>query len=54
MPTVIEGHNDTLHLLHPFALSDVRRFLDGLPDGAIDLPKARHGQFGVGFFDPGR
>lgn len=50
VPFVFDGHNDSLHLLHPFGSDDVRRFLDGIPDGAIDLPKARRGNFGGGFF----
>ena len=50
MPPVLDGHNDSLHRLHPFGTEDVRRFLDGIPDGAIDLPKARRGGFGGGFF----
>lgn len=47
---VFDGHNDALHWLHPFGADDVRRFLDGILEGAIDLPKARRGGFTGGFF----
>ena len=50
MPIVFDGHNDSLHLLAPFTATDVRRFLDGIPEAAIDLPKARRGNLGGGFF----
>ncbi len=49
-PVVFDGHNDTLHLLAPFRDDDVRRFLDGLPEANIDLPRARAGDLGGGFF----
>lgn len=49
-PMVIDGHNDTLQRLRPFGSQDVRRFLDGNPEAAVDLPRARLGGFGGGFF----
>jgi len=50
MPIVFDGHNDSLRLLAPFGATDVRRFVNGIPGAAIDLPKARRGNIGGGFF----
>ena len=49
-PIVFDGHNDTLRHLAPFGQHDVRRFRDGLPAADIDLPRARSGRLGGGFF----
>lgn len=51
MPIVFDGHNDSLHHLAPFAPADVRRFVEGIPDGAIDLAKARRLRLGLRWED---
>ncbi len=48
MPAFFDGHNDTLLRLH-LADSDVEPFFSGRR-GHLDLPKARAGGFGGGFF----
>ncbi len=49
-PPVFDGHNDVLLKLFSANTPDARRgFIDGY-DGHIDLPKARLGGFGGGFF----
>jgi membrane dipeptidase len=56
---VFDGHNDATQKLAPFDDLDLRRFLDGRPDGHIDLLRARRGGLGGGMFaafvpsDPG-
>ncbi|GIV61800.1 MAG: membrane dipeptidase [Rhodothermaceae bacterium] len=48
-PPVLDGHNDVLLRLHRQQAS-VRAFLDGTPDGHLDLPRARAGGLAGGFF----
>ncbi|GGH24936.1 dipeptidase AC. Metallo peptidase. MEROPS family M19 [Cribrihabitans marinus] len=49
-PAIIDGHNDVLlKLYRAGGPARAQGFLDGL-DGALDLPKARTGGFGGGFF----
>ena len=49
-PAIFDGHNDVLLKLHRAGgLKATQGFLTGR-DGAIDLPKARAGGFGGGFF----
>lgn len=49
-PAVFDGHNDALlKLYRAGGMSAVDHFLNGM-DGAIDVPKARAGGFGGGFF----
>lgn len=50
MPPVFDGHNDAVRHLRPFAREHVLRFLDGIPRAHLDLPWAREGGFGGGFF----
>lgn len=47
---VFDGHNDALHHLHPFGPDELGSFLDRGTSGHIDLPRARKGGFGGGFF----
>jgi membrane dipeptidase len=49
---IFDGHNDTLLALHLPDFSDghVRTFFEGSQYGHIDLPRARAGGFGGGFF----
>lgn len=64
MPTtnlfpVFDGHNDTLLHMHLPALGKGRNFFTESTQGHIDLPRARKGGFGGGFFaicplDPAR
>ena len=49
-PAIIDGHNDVLlKLYRAGGLAQAGTFLSGR-DGALDLPKARAGGFGGGFF----
>ncbi len=49
-PLVFDGHNDVLSkLFRAGGMGQVESFLTGR-DGAIDVPKAREGGFGGGFF----
>jgi membrane dipeptidase len=47
---VIDGHNDTLLNLHLPRRSKGRSFFERSKVGHIDLPRAREGNFGGGFF----
>lgn len=48
---VFDGHNDVLlRLLHDYATDPKRAFLEGTPDGHLDLPRARQGGLVGGFF----
>ena len=47
---VIDGHNDTLLNLHLPRRGKGRTFLERSEAGHIDLPRAREGNFGGGFF----
>ena len=46
---IFDGHNDALGRLQQHAVAP-ERFLSGLPDRAIDLPRARAGGLGGGLF----
>ena len=46
---IFDGHNDSLGRLQQFGVAP-ERFVTGLPDRAIDLPRARAGGFGGGLF----
>jgi membrane dipeptidase len=46
---IFDGHNDSLGRLQQFGV-EPERFLTGLPDRAIDLPRARAGGLGGGLF----
>ncbi len=49
-PLIFDGHNDVLlHLYHSGGASAYKNFVNG-HDGALDLPKAKAGGFGGGFF----
>ncbi|SFA75463.1 membrane dipeptidase [Poseidonocella pacifica] len=48
-PTVFDGHNDLLLRMMRGQIT-AENVADGLPDGHIDLPRARDGGFGGGFF----
>lgn len=49
-PPIFDGHNDVLLQLHEAGgVKAVDEFMSGLP-GAVDLPKAKAGGFGGGFF----
>lgn len=49
-PPIFDGHNDVLlQIFETGGLAQAGAFLTGLP-GAVDLPKARQGGFGGGFF----
>lgn len=47
---VFDGHNDTLLNLHLRGRSKGRSFFERSETGHIDLPRAREGNFGGGFF----
>ncbi|MBP0575750.1 membrane dipeptidase, partial [Mycobacterium tuberculosis] len=47
---VFDGHNDVLARLLRRGGDPARAFLDGLPDGHLDLPRARAGGFAGGLF----
>lgn len=47
---IIDGHNDSLHRLAPYTLEQVRAFFTQHTVGHIDLPRARAGGLGGGFF----
>ena len=49
-PPVFDGHNDTLLRLHMAKPSQNRSFFADTPDLHIDLPKAKAGGLGGGFF----
>lgn len=59
MIRVFDGHNDTLMALTTAPEHEARSFFDAGVDGHLDLPRARRGGFGGGFFamytpaDPG-
>jgi membrane dipeptidase len=46
---IFDGHNDSLGKLQQFRV-EPERFVTGLPDRAIDVPRARAGGFGGGLF----
>lgn len=47
---IIDGHNDLLCRLAPFTRESVQRFLSRRTEGHLDLPRAREGWLGGGFF----
>lgn len=47
---IFDGHNDTLLRFAQNESLTYKDFLDGMDDGHIDLPRARQGGFGGGFF----
>lgn len=49
-PTIFDGHNDTLLNLHLKERGRGRSFFERSNVGHIDLPRAREGGFGGGFF----
>lgn len=50
LPLVFDGHNDVLDQLTRPGGGGVRAFLEGRPDGHLDLPRAGAGGFGGGLF----
>ena len=50
LPLVFDGHNDTLLNLHLRDRGEGRSFFERSAVGHIDLPRAREGAFGGGFF----
>lgn len=50
LPPVLDGHNDTLLHLHLLDRGHGRSFFERGTEGHIDLPRAREGHFGGGFF----
>ena len=50
LPLVFDGHNDTLLNLHLPERGEGRSFFRRSDLGHIDLPRAREGEFGGGFF----
>ncbi len=50
LPLVFDGHNDTLLNLHIPNRGKGRSFFERSETGHIDLPRAREGNFGGGFF----
>jgi membrane dipeptidase len=50
MPLVFDGHNDTLLRLYKVEGGKTESFFKGDRGGHIDLPRARKGRFGGGFF----
>ena len=50
MPPVFDGHNDTLLDLHLPERGGGRNFFERAETGHLDLPRAREGGFGGGFF----
>ncbi len=49
-PPIIDGHNDSLHRLAPYTTERVRDFFTKHTEGHLDLPRARAGGLGGGFF----
>ncbi len=49
-PLTFDGHNDTLLDLHLPERGEGRTFFERSERGHIDLPRAREGGFGGGFF----
>src|SRR5690242_9124683 len=47
---IFDGHNDTLLRLYKAGRENEQQFLTGSDAGHIDLPRARAGGFGGGFF----
>ncbi len=47
---VFDGHNDTLLNLHLQGRGEGRSFFERSDLGHVDLPRAREGGFGGGFF----
>ena len=47
---IFDGHNDTLLRFYQDEDADIRDFLHELPDGHIDIVRARRGGFAGGFF----
>jgi membrane dipeptidase len=47
---ILDGHNDSLHYLYPYARENVCDFLTRHTQGHLDLPRARIGGLGGGFF----
>jgi membrane dipeptidase len=50
LPRVFDGHNDTLLDLHLESRGDGRSFFERSESSDLDLPRAREGNFGGGFF----
>jgi len=50
LPAVLDGHNDTLLRLHLSRRGHGRSFFERGDTGHIDVPRAREGRFGGGFF----
>ena len=50
MPTIFDGHNDSLTRLHPPGAPSRGNFLERLEEGHLDLPRAREGGLGGGLF----
>jgi membrane dipeptidase len=50
MIVVVDGHNDTLLDLYKPSRGDGRSFFESSDNGHLDLPRARQGGFGGGFF----
>lgn len=47
---VFDGHNDSLRYLHPYTEQRAHDFCTGSTPGHLDLPRARAGGMGAGFF----
>jgi membrane dipeptidase len=47
---ILDGHNDSLYHLYPFGAEEVRKFFVQHTEGHLDLPRARAGGLGGGFF----
>ena len=47
---ILDGHNDTLLRYRRDGVDPLRAFLDGHPEGHVDLARARAGGFAGGFF----
>jgi membrane dipeptidase len=47
---ILDGHNDSLHRLYPYTQERVRDFFTQHTQGHLDLPRARAGGLGGGFF----
>jgi membrane dipeptidase len=47
---ILDGHNDSLHHLYPYGEEQVRKFFVQHTEGHLDLPRARAGGMGGGFF----
>lgn len=50
-PPIFDGHNDVLTRLYEAGgMREVKHFINGSAEGHIDLPRAKDGGFGGGFF----